>query len=332
MKLHVNYPDGGYDIIVARGALKSAGEIFDLGRKVLIVTDEGVPKEYAETVASACANVEILTVPQGEQSKSMETLELVLGRMLKLSFGRGDCVVAVGGGVPGDLAGFAASVYMRGVDYYSVPTTLLSQVDSSIGGKTAVNFGGIKNIIGSFYRPRGVLIDPDVLRTLDERQFAAGMAEVVKMALTFDRALFEFIERADARAKIDEIIPRALAIKKQVVEKDEREAGLRRALNFGHTIGHGIEAAAKGKLLHGECVALGMLPMCSVEVRARLLPVLKKLGLPTDLTVDANAVYEALLHDKKGDGESVYIVRVEQIGSYIIEKVPFEALKNEVIK
>ncbi len=332
MTLTVRLGEHGYDITVERGALSRAGEIFSLSRRVLVVTDDGVPAQYARAVAAQCADPLVVTVPAGEGSKSMETCSALLSRMLDAGFTRHDCVAAVGGGVVGDLAGLCAALYMRGVDFCNVPTTVLSQVDSSIGGKTAVNLDGVKNVVGAFYQPRAVLIDPDVLATLPARQIAAGTAEAVKMAMTSDAAFFSLFE-GDAAPPPEEIILRALRIKGSVVEQDERETGLRQILNFGHTIGHGIEAAAPDHgLLHGECVALGMIPMCSDAARARLLPVLRRLGLPTSCEVDADAVYAAMLHDKKADGDAVTVVEVETIGACRRRSLPFSALRERIAR
>lgn len=205
-----------YDIVLEPGAIKNAGELLNLNRRVLVVTDSGVPAQYAETVAAQCGEAAIVTIPQGEQSKCFDELRHLLSEMLDKSFTRGDCVVAVGGGVVGDLSGFAASCYMRGVDFYNIPTTLLSQVDSSIGGKTAIDFGGVKNIVGAFYQPKKVIIDPEVLETLSRRQLMAGLAEAIKMAATNDAELFELIENsADLTADLPQIIYRALMIKKE---------------------------------------------------------------------------------------------------------------------
>lgn len=316
-----------YDIILERGSLQRAGELLNLNRKVLIVTDDGVPEEYARTLAEACREPVVMTVAQGEHSKSLLVFGQLLETMLAHHFSRKDCVAAVGGGVVGDLAGFAASAYMRGVDFYNVPTTVLSQVDSSIGGKTAVNLAGIKNIVGAFYQPKRVLIDPDTLRTLPKRQISAGLAESVKMSLTSDAALFALFEEGDIAGNLETIIERSLRIKKNVVEQDEKEAGLRKILNFGHTIGHGYEACADGALYHGEAVALGMLPMCSEAVRARLIPVLEKLALPTSVQLDKEKVFEAVAHDKKSADGKVTLVRVETPGSCILEDVPLSELR-----
>ena len=326
----VRTPSGTYPVVLRRDALAEAGSLLDLNRRVLIVTDEGVPAEYAKTLAAQCALPLVITVPQGEGSKSPGTWTRLLEAMLKAGFTRKDCVAAVGGGVVGDLAGFVAASYMRGVDFYNLPTTVLSMVDSSVGGKTAVNLDGVKNIVGAFYQPRAVVIDPAVLGTLDQRQRSAGLAEAVKMALSLDAAFFARLEEPEL-PPIEEIIRRALELKRSVVERDEKEAGLRKVLNLGHSLGHGIEAARTGAdpLLHGECVALGMVPMCAPAVRERLLPVLQRLGLPTHADFDREAALAAIAHDKKvGSDGRVEIVTVPEIGAYSFQKASLEELRQ----
>ena len=314
MIIHMDLQENSYDIVVQRGILADAHKHLQLNRRVLIVTDSGVLVKYAHTLASQCAVPVICTVESGEASKSLKEFGNLLQIMLDHGFSRKDCIVAVGGGVVGDLAGFAASAYMRGIDFYNIPTTLLSQIDSSIGGKTAINFGGVKNIAGAFYQPKKVLIDPDLLNTLPPRQISNGLAEAIKMALTSDRELFELFETEDPETRLDEIIIRSLTIKKNVVEQDEKEAGLRKILNFGHTVGHGIESLSG--LYHGECVALGMIPMCNEAVRSRLIEVLKKCGLYQAIDFDWNKIAEAAFHDKKADGDSVTVTTVTKIGSF----------------
>ncbi|MBQ4121800.1 MAG: 3-dehydroquinate synthase [Clostridia bacterium] len=329
MTLTVNLQHTSYDIVIERGVLKQADRYLNLRRRVLIVTDSGVPESYAQTVATLAQQPIIVTIEQGEESKSLASYETLLKTMLDNHFTRKDCVVAVGGGVVGDLAGFAAASYMRGVDFYNIPTTLLSQVDSSIGGKTAINFGGIKNIVGAFYQPKCVLIDPDLLKTLPKRQLANGLAEALKMSLTFDKDLFSLFETDSIEASLDQIILSSLKIKKDVVEKDEKEAGLRRVLNFGHTVGHGIESEnARHGLYHGECVALGMIPMCSDEVKVRLIPILNKLSLPTKAEFDPENAYAAMLHDKKAEGNSVSVVTVETIGTFTMKQLDKDELRR----
>ena len=246
--------------------------------------------------------------------------------MLDNNFSRKDCVVAVGGGVVGDLSGYAAASYMRGIDFYNIPTTLLSQIDSSIGGKTSINLGNVKNIVGAFYQPKKVLIDPDVLSTLPERQISNGLAEAIKMALTSDRELFDILEKEDIKEKIEKIIIRSLNIKKNVVEQDEKESGLRKILNFGHTIGHGIETSSE--LYHGECVALGLIPMCDEKIRTRVIEVLKKCNLYNLINFDWNKITEAAFHDKKANGEFVTVTTVPKVGSFELKTMKC----NEVIE
>jgi len=317
MNIHLNLKDNSYDIVVERGILKEAAKHLNLERRVLVVTDSGVPEEYAVEVAKQCKNPVICTVRTGEASKSLEVFGELLRKMLDNNFSRKDCVVAVGGGVVGDLAGFVASAYMRGVDFYNIPTTLLSQIDSSIGGKTAINFGEVKNIVGAFYQPKKVLIDPELLKTLPERQISNGLAEAIKMALTSDTKLFDIFENRDVKENIDEIIIRSLNIKKSVVEEDEKEAGLRKILNFGHTIGHGIESSGNmSELYHGECVALGLIPMCDEKIRPRVIEVLKKCKLYNMIDFNWDKITEAAFHDKKADGEFVTITTVTDIGCF----------------
>lgn len=320
MNIHLDLKDNSYDIIVERGILEKAGEHINLNRRVLVVTDSGVPAIYAQTLAKHCKSPIICTVESGEASKSIETFTKLLRIMLDNDFSRKDCVVAVGGGVVGDLSGYVASAYMRGVDFYNIPTTLLSQIDSSIGGKTAINFGGIKNIVGAFYQPKKVLIDPELLKTLPERQISNGLAEAVKMALTSDKELFEIFENKVIKDNIDEIIIRSLNIKKNVVEQDEKESGIRKILNFGHTIGHGIESSVNmEELFHGECVALGLIPMCDEKIRPRVVNVLKKCNLYNLIDFDWDKISEVMFHDKKADGDTVAVTTVNEIGKYEIK-------------
>ena len=328
MSLRMELGDNSYDIVIERGCLNRAGTLLDLDRKVCVVTDEGVPRQYADAVAGQCKAPVIVTVDMGEQTKTMETVTRICETMLERGFSRKDCVVAVGGGMVGDLAGFAAACFMRGIDFYNIPTTLLSQVDSSIGGKTGVNLNGVKNIVGAFWQPRGVLIDPDTLETLPPRLRAEGMAEYVKMALCFDEKMFEELEREDRWQDTEKALHNALSLKKMVVEEDEREAGLRKLLNFGHTIGHGVESAAQGSLYHGECVAIGMMPMCSDAIRARLQPLLEKLGLPTATQLDKDAIWAAMQHDKKSNSTGFSAVFVEEIGKAYAKTISFDDMKT----
>ncbi len=331
MRIPVSGENGCYSIILERGALSKTAGYLDLQRKVLVVTDSGVPEVYAETVARQCKEAVVCRFPMGEQHKTLDTFRLLLEEMAKAGFTRKDCVVAVGGGVVGDISGFAASCYMRGIDFYNIPTTLLSQVDSSIGGKTAVDFEGYKNLVGSFYNPKQVLIDPDLLSTLDPRLFGEGLAEVIKMAATSDSDLFRLLEETeDITAVLPDIIGRSLLIKKSVVEQDPKEQGLRRVLNFGHTLGHAVEALSHGSLYHGECVAIGMVPMCGDKVRKRLAAVLTKYHLPTTCHLSPADLLPAIRHDKKAEATGIKAVEVPEIGQFRFVTLTAEELAKRM--
>ncbi len=329
MIINVKTSSGSYDITLKRKALDEVNNILNIKGKALIVTDSGVPKEYAETVAGQIENSLIYTFEQGEKSKNFETYSALLKTLAENNFDRGDCVIAVGGGVTGDMAGFTASTYMRGIKFYNIPTTLLSQVDSSIGGKTAIDFLGYKNLVGAFYQPSAVIIDPEVLKTLPKRQFNNGLCESIKMAATSDSELFNLLEENNAEEIIDTVIEKSLLIKKQVVEEDEKETGLRKVLNFGHTIGHAIETVTGlDELYHGECVALGMMFMAKGEAKKRIENLLIKNDLPTKYEFNIEKVYEALHHDKKSAGSGVNVVTTNKIGEFEFEFSDY----NEIYK
>ncbi len=334
MKLTMNLGTRSYDIILKDGCLANLHQFADLThRRVFVLTDSGVPAQYALTVLDQCANGTVYTIPRGEGSKCLKVYGQVLQAMLEFGMDRRDLLVAVGGGVVGDLGGFCAASYMRGIDFVNCPTTTLSQIDSSIGGKTAIDLGSAKNIVGAFWQPKVVLIDPQTLATLPRRQYINGLAEAVKAGLIADPALFDLFENGDVDKDIETIIYRSLLVKKKIVEQDERESGARKALNFGHTIGHGIEAVkgVRGRrtngLYHGECVALGMLPMIedrSLQKRTRA--VLRKLGLPVRTGVDKHKVLEYMHHDKKSGGSSITVIRVPGLGCWRADTLPMTQL------
>lgn len=330
MKLTMRLGVRSYDIIVKRGVLKRVGQLVNLNRRVLVLSDTGVPKKYLKTVLAQCGQGVPLVLPQGEETKSLAHYGEALGVMLQHGFTRGDAVLALGGGVVGDLAGFVAASYMRGVAFINCPTTTLSQIDSSIGGKTAVNLNGTKNVVGAFYQPMLVAADPDTLKTLPERHFVNGLAEAVKAGIIADEQLFKLFETQDVHEHIEEILYRSLVMKKNVVEQDERESGMRAVLNFGHTLGHAIESANHlGELYHGECVALGMLPMIEQpSLRRRTRAVYKKLGLPARIRYDGDAICEFIRHDKKAAADgTVTVVRAPRLGEVRLDKVTMEELR-----
>lgn len=332
MKFSVNLPHSSYDIVIERYALGNLHQYVDLNRKVLIITDDGVPEEHVQVVKDQCPQGYVSTVKQGESAKSMEVFQQLLCDLMDLHFTRSDLVIGLGGGVMGDLAGFVAASYMRGIEFVNCPTTTLAQIDSSIGGKVAINLKDTKNIVGAFYQPSFVMVDPDTLTTLTPRHFSAGLAEAVKSGMIADPSLFALFETGDIQDHLEEILYKSLMMKKSFVEADEKETGIRAALNFGHTIGHGIESYGKlGELYHGECVALGMLLMTEdPKLKDRLLAIYERLNLPTRATYDGDAVYQAMLHDKKAKGNTTKVVKVAELGSYRLDVVETSSLRSVI--
>ena len=329
MKIPVSTQNNGYDIILERGVLSTLANLINLKRKCLIVTDDNIPTSYIDTIKNQCKEAYVYVIKHGENSKNIKNFEKILKYLVENNFTRTDCIIALGGGVVGDLAGFVASAYMRGIAFYNIPTTLLSMVDSSIGGKTAIDFCGIKNIIGAFYQPSAVIIDPDTLRTLKKRQIHAGLVEAIKMALCFDKDLFYTIyESKKLNKDIDEIIYRSLLIKRSVVEADEKENNIRKSLNFGHTIGHVIEAKYSPKYLHGEAVGMGMMYFLSKAIKEKLLYLLKKYALPTAVDLSYEDAIELIKHDKKASSDIISIIYVNEVGKYEIRKEKIEELKK----
>ncbi len=333
-----------YDILVEPGLLDRVGEHCARvlrGKRVLLLTDETVGALYLDRVrrslASSGFEVTPYTVAVGENSKSTATYVEVVSFLAANHFTRSDTIVALGGGVVGDLGGFCAATYLRGIAFVQIPTTLLACVDSSVGGKTAVNLPEGKNLLGAFYQPWVVLCDPDTLNTLPPEVYADGMAEVIKYGMIRDRALFEALERGGWSNT--EIICRCVTIKRDIVEQDERDNGCRQLLNFGHTVGHAVEKCSRFAVAHGSSVAIGMAVLARAMVkrgvscaedRDRLLVLLEKNGLPTTCGFDPLALYEAALSDKKRDGKMVALITVPSIGDGQIETIAVEELARYI--
>jgi len=283
-QLTVRVPGASYPIYIEAGLLPRAGDILRdraAGRKVFVLSDNNVWKFWGSKLMVALRpyDPQVIRIPAGEQHKRMATVEKIAGLLATQGAERSSLLLAFGGGVVGDIGGFVASIFLRGIDYVQIPTTLLAQVDSSIGGKTGTNLAIGKNLVGTFYQPRMVLIDPAVLRTLPERELRAGLFEAVKCAVIGDPDLFEFLLVArrsvlgGTPAALEHVIRAAASLKGRIVSQDEKEGDLRRILNFGHTLGHAIEAATDYKrFLHGEAVAWGMLAATRLAVRQKLLP------------------------------------------------------------
>ncbi len=339
LEIVVGLGDRSYPIVLGHGVLAETGvwlkEVAPPGRCAL-VTNPTVGALYADTVirSAAAAGFEPvrIDVPDGEEHKNLASLARIYDGLVDAALERNSPLLALGGGVVGDLAGFAAATYLRGIPYLQLPTTLLAQVDSSVGGKTGIDHPRGKNLIGAFYQPRAVLIDLATLRTLPRRQLLAGFAEVVKYGAILDAELFAFLEQELAQvlaldsAVLQHVVRRCCELKAQVVERDERESGERAVLNFGHTIGHALESVTGyTRFLHGEAVAIGMvaeasvsaaLGLCRPEVVERLRALLERAGLPVELPadIDREKLAGAIELDKKVRGGKVKFVALEALG------------------
>ena len=327
-KIDVNTKERKYTIHLGCGALNEAAAVVDelcKSKSVFIITDSGVPERWVDALAEQLGKPPVFVFEQGEASKNIEIYGEILAWLAEQKATRKSLVVALGGGVTGDMAGFAAATYMRGIEYVNIPTTSLSQIDSSVGGKTAIDHGGIKNIVGAFHQPSAVIVDPEVLGTLSERERNNGLVEAVKAGLIGDGELFELFEHDDYMDHIEEIIERALLVKKRIVEEDEHESNLRKVLNFGHTFGHAYESYFGGRYLHGECVAMGMVPFCGDSLRDRLKGILEKYGLPTGYGGDRAALLPLLTKDKKKLGGAIRTVVCQQAGTFaLVDMTPAE--------
>lgn len=353
LSVRVNLAERSYDVYVGRGLLPYLGTyaVELLGRKkCVVVTDSNVEPLYGqlamESLAQSGIAATLITVPAGEPSKSMAVVEEVCRAMLRAGLDRKSFLVALGGGVIGDLAGFAASIFLRGIPFIQVPTTVLSQVDSSVGGKTGVNTPEGKNLLGTFYQPSLVLADVDTLSSLPEREYREGFAEIIKHAAIRDAFLFDAItEVAEGRGDLVDLIQRNVAIKARIVEADEHEiTGERALLNFGHTIGHAIEASAGyGQLLHGEAIALGMLAAASLSAqlaglpplgRAKIANLIKLFHLPMRLPegMTTETILEYMKHDKKFSEGNIRFVLLSGLGSAFVSKDVTEAHIVNAIK
>jgi 3-dehydroquinate synthase len=322
-----------YEVIVEPGALGSLADIvtpFAANRRVAVVTDEHVNQLYARRIAAQLADALIFSIPAGEAAKTRETWARVTDDLLNAGFGRDTLIVAAGGGVVGDLAGFVAATYMRGVPFVQIPTTLLSMIDASVGGKTGVDTPAGKNLVGAFHQPVLVVADPNVLATLPANHFRAGLAEALKHGVIADAAYFERIAAARESTARDErgltsLVAESVRIKASVVARDERESGLRKVLNFGHTIGHAIESVSNYKLLHGEAVAIGMalegelaerIGVAKPGTADAIRRALDSIGLPSTFpALDRSAVLAATKSDKKARAGRVEYALPSKVGS-----------------
>lgn len=340
-KVNVCIPGKEYEIIIEKGVLDKVGKhIRKLtgGRKVAIVTDSNVGPIYAERLSKSLKEANFLTqvvqIHAGEESKCKEQLFRLYDEMLEFGLTRSDLIAALGGGVVGDLTGFAAATLFRGIPFVQIPTTILSQVDSSVGGKVAIDLPQGKNLVGAFYQPRLVLIDSLCLETLPDRYVADGMAEVIKYGAIMDKELFSLLEKIDTKKalfeKIDDIVFACCEKKRQVVEEDELDTGKRMILNFGHTFGHAIEKSGNYTVYtHGEAVAIGMVMACEYGekigfttegTKERMKNVLQNFHLPVSAELGNESLFDAISLDKKGSGDMIHLILLKEIGQVEIVK------------
>lgn len=332
-----------YDVLIERGLLDRAGEeisrVLPKARRAVIVCGERVSKLYSARLAAALSRAGLESAefcyPGGEQYKTLDTYSALLHFAAAQKLSRSDVIVALGGGVTGDLAGFAAATYQRGLPFVQIPTTLLAAVDSSVGGKTAVNLESGKNQVGCFYQPSLVLCDADTLSTLPEEEYRSGCAEVIKYGVLGSAELFSALERRPAREQLDEVIAQCVSMKRDVVAADEFDTGRRQLLNLGHSFGHAVEKCSDFRISHGSAVAIGMAMMCRAAYKrgicgeqtlTRLENILAAYKLPDKTEFTADELHAAALSDKKISGGSINLIVPERIGCCRIEKVPTEEL------
>ena len=346
--LTVALPGREYDILIAAGLLKEAGArcraVLPRAKKLFVVTDSNVAPLYLRHLIPGLEQAGFETaveeIPAGEGSKSAAMLTRLWEDMMDFGLTRTDAVVALGGGVVGDLAGFAAATILRGVDFVQIPTTLLSQVDSSVGGKVAIDLDHGKNLAGAFWQPRLVLMDPTVLGTLEDSTFADGMAEVIKYGCIFDGAFYSFLEQRPSRAQvmgeIEHVLYTCCDLKRRVVLEDERDTGARMLLNFGHTLGHAYELAGHyEKWTHGQAVAAGMVKATELGTAMDVTPqgtaqrigvLLGCFGLPLEIPCTAEDYAAAVGLDKKGAGADITLILLEQLGRAVPHRMPKDQL------
>lgn len=328
-KVHVSLNQNSYDVLIEKGLLSHVSDYIDTNKEYIIITDDNIPKDYISTVESQLNVIKTYVMPNGESLKCAEKTYEVIEDMLSNSVARSITLIALGGGVIGDFTGFIASIYMRGVDFIQIPTSLLSQVDSSVGGKVGINSKHMKNAIGSFFQPKIVLIDPNTLQTLTPRHFNNGMAELIKHGLIAGKSLYEDLVAFDVNSDIENFIYKSITIKRDIVIQDVKDKGIRQLLNFGHTIGHAIEQDSGYSLLHGESIAIGMLMMIQDEsLYNDVRSLFQKYNLPTSYSYDKERLFKYIKTDKKITGSLLNIVLLKEAGKAFIKTIKLEKIKQ----
>lgn len=331
---------GNYDIYIGQGLLDEAGKLIKQVKQVcraVIITDSNVDTLYSERLKKSLEKesfqVSKFTFEAGEKSKCASTFIEILEYLATQNITRSDVLIALGGGVVGDITGFAAACYLRGIDFVQIPTTLLAAVDSSVGGKTAIDLKAGKNLAGAFYQPKMVICDTDTFNTLPKREVACGYAEVIKYAVLFDENFYESLENGNV--DIEQIVEKCVTFKRDIVERDEFDTGERKLLNFGHTAAHGIEKVSDFSVTHGEAVAVGMIiaarisqnmGICQKGLDKRIQSLLEKYNLPVSCEISAEQLYDAALVDKKRESSHITLVLLEKMGKCILKQVEVSGL------
>lgn len=333
-----------YNIVIDKGILPKSGDMIKevtFAERVAVITDDTVDKLYSDVVMKSLSDAGFETFkfvfPHGEKSKNISTFSSILEFLAESGLTRTDALVALGGGVVGDVAGFAAASYLRGIDFIQIPTTLLACVDSSVGGKTAIDLKAGKNLAGAFYQPKLVIADFETLSTLTDGIFADGMAEVIKYGVIFDKAFFEFLRDNEAKDNLEYVITRCVELKRDIVNADEKEKGVRALLNFGHTVGHAIEKCSGYKIPHGSAVAVGMViisraaykcSFCGENYADIIASLNRKYSLPVSTDFSASELSSAAMADKKRAGDKIKLIIPEALGNCVIKSVPTSELEK----
>lgn len=329
-----------YEVKIGTNILSEVTSTLKKGQKVAIVTDETVALLHLEKLKDVLANAgfvaEVFMFPSGEESKSVKVLSCLLEWLAQIQMTRSDIILAFGGGVTGDLAGFAASIYLRGIEFIQIPTTFLAAIDSSVGGKTGIDLQAGKNLAGSFWQPKAVICDTSLLETLSEETFAEGSAEAIKAGILRDPEMFEIIQAGETKQRLEEIICRCVSMKRDIVEQDEFDTGERQLLNLGHTFGHCIEKLSNFEITHGNAVAIGIALImkaaviyghCKEEEKDVVIQTLHENGLYTDCPYTADEMMEVMKRDKKRQGDKLTIILPRKIGECFLHTVTLEEAK-----
>lgn len=329
IELTIDLSNNPYTVYLEEHLLNHFSSYLSSLDHMVIVTDSGIPLEYIDCVKNQLNNPTVFTIPSGESSKNLTNYQAIIEEMISLNIPKTATIIALGGGVVGDLAGFIASTYMRGIDFIQIPTTLLAQIDSSVGGKVAVNSRQAKNAIGSFYQPKAVFIDPSVLQTLEERQLNSGLGEMLKYGLIADPSILTMLEAQNWTDHLISLIEHSISVKRSLVLEDEFDQGIRHILNYGHTLGHAIEQYSNYQYLHGEAVAIGMAYMAKKKAFSpRLKTLLKKFNLPIDLPYSIDELIPYIVKDKKIHKDVLHFVEVDAIGKAKIVPIALESIST----